>query len=425
MERPTSRRRFLGCCGTGLALGFAGCLDGEEDPDRSPGSERTDDTTSTTDTGDDQGPVQWTESLGSPTSRPAPGLGAVYVGTESGGVYALAGDDGDQHWSVDVGDPVVGRPVVGEDAIYVVCGETALSSSHRVVALDQNAGRERWTFEPEEWWLELFGLAGGLLYVGTQDDALAGEGETLYALDAASGEVQWSGAVGDGDGLVTDDAVYVRSPGRLDAFDPVDGTRRWSTAVSGYTSGTLVATPETVCHVAEPEGSRGVLVGRDANTGDRRWVLDDWMTTSVTLHDGTLYVGGERLAAVDPVTGDRPWEVEQARFVPDAPVQDGVLYAGGAELGAYDVADGSRQWSWSPDPAVEGVVPNAVSDGSILVDTFREADPRNRYKFAVSRESGDRRWVFDGESELTDLALGESGVLVGGEAGDVVSLARR
>lgn len=428
MQRSAPRRRFLRGCGATVALGVTGCLGagGRTTPTEQDGG--VDGTTPTvTPSSDFEPPARWAFPLDSPTTRPTVDGEWAYVGTEDGELSALATGDGHREWRVDLGDPVAGRPLVGDDRVFVVSGETALYSHQRVSARATDTGEEVWQFEPESWWLDLLGIEDGLLYVATSDDALSGGGQTLYAVDVASGEAAWSREVGDGGrGLIADGTVYVPSAGRLYAYDAADGTHHWSRRLTDYGFRTIAATAEVVSYVDEVDDRRLTLVGVDAATGDRRWTLQDWRATSTTLHDGVLYVGGERLAAVDPATGERPWEREAGGFVPRVPVRDGRLYVGGDGVRAHALGDGAREWAWTPEPAVEGAIPAAAAAGTVYVDTFREADPRNRYKFAVDAASGEPRWVFDGETGLTEMSRpvpGGVGVLVGGEDGRVVALA--
>lgn len=433
MARRPHRRRFLRAAGAAIATGLAGCFGSggpATEPSPTGGSTPTDSATdgsptpSETPSGRGSSPVLWEEPVGSKTTDPPAVDGdTLYVGTDAGTVHALSTADGHERWSFEAAAGIRSRPLVAGDRVLVVSGTMALYEHHTVHAIEAASGDEAWQFGPEEWWLDLLGVHGGLLYVGTHDDALSEAGQTLYAVDVASGDEEWSGEIGDPrGGLVTGDAVYVPTWGRLYAFDAADGTERWSTSLPDYNFRSLAVAGETVCYVGDVDDARGTLVGVDAATGDRRWTNDDWTATTTTLHDGVLYVGGQRLAAVDPATGESHWEREPGGFVPRVPVRDGTLYVGGDRLRAHDVADGSERWSWSPDVTVEGLVPNGASDGAVYLDSFRDADPRNRYKFAVDADAGEGRWVFDGESELTDLAVADGRVFVGSAEGSVYGL---
>ncbi|WP_157837722.1 PQQ-binding-like beta-propeller repeat protein [Haloferax sp. ATB1] len=58
---------------------------------------------------------------------------------------------------------------------------------HGLVVLDAETGAVEWTFSPEAWLLGILGVTEDVLYVRTEDDAIADAGQTLYALSAADG----------------------------------------------------------------------------------------------------------------------------------------------------------------------------------------------------------------------------------------------
>lgn len=438
---PSNRRRFLRRCGTALAIGLAGCLGteragtaGTPDPVRSPSLDTdtaTPSVSSTPDAGespsDGQSPVVWREELGAPVTTPPTVSGdTVYVATESGAVHAMATDDGRERWTFDTGQPIQRRPVLADGAVFVVSGTMELGANHEVYALDAATGRKRWRFGPQSWWLELFGAFDVTLYVGTSDDAISNTGQTLYALTTDAGTERWSAEIGDpSGGLVADETVYIPSYGRLYAYDALDGKRRWTKDLADYSHRTIAANDDTVFYVTETDGARGAVFALETATGEKKWSFDDWFATSTTFHGGTLYVGGAHVAAFDPATGEQRWQADDHAFVPRVPVRDGTLYAGGDGMRAYNVDDGTVRWSWSPDPAVRGALPAAATSEVVYVDSYREQDPRNRYKFAVEVETGEQRWVFDGETELSDLVSDGQRVFVGGENGIVYALGPR
>lgn len=427
---PTSpRRRYLRGCAAALGLALAGCLDRNTDPKTTPTNTEPPTTTrptaaeTTEETPEPEPPVVWKRSMdGEITAGPEGASESVYVGTGSGTVASFRAADGGEQWSYDADARIQAWPVRVGDTVFVVAGEDELFANHVVVALNADTGAERWTFAPEEWWLEVLGAAGNLLYVATADDAIESDGQTLYALSLDDGTVRWSGEIGDPSaGLVTDEAVYVPTYGRLYAYDAATGEQWWTRALRGYSYRTVAATDGTVCYVASEGDTRGELFALDAATGETKWSHDEWFATSTTLHEGTLYVGGEHVAAFDPASGDRRWQADESGFVSRVPVRDGTLYAGGDAVRAYDTEDGTLGWTWTPEEAVEGLQTAAVGADSIYVDSWSDADPRNQYKFALSL-AGKKQWAFKDETDLTDLSSDGERAYVGGENGDVYAL---
>jgi len=104
----------------------------------------------------------------------------------------------------------------------------------------------------------------GTVYVGSDD-------ETLYAVDAATGDQEWA--------------------------EPLDPIQSSPTVVDG------------TVYVGSNDGT---LHAVDAATGDQEWAFtepSDVVNSSPTMVDGTVYVGShdETLYAVDAATGDQEW----------------------------------------------------------------------------------------------------------------------
>ncbi|MFB6223099.1 MAG: PQQ-binding-like beta-propeller repeat protein [Haloarcula sp.] len=426
---PSSRRQYLRGCVTTLGLASAGCLGSNGTTETSPTDTETTTeskagTATNTQIEQTEPFVVWQHTLGSEIASPPISTGdSLYVGTGSGTVKSLITDDGSQQWSYDASDGILSQPIHVGNNVFVVTGAEGLYKDHVVVALDAETGSKLWTFSPGEWWLELLGATEDMLYVGTNTDELTKRGQTLYALAISDGSVQWSGEIGDQyEGLLSNGTIYVASYGRLYAYDAETGEKRWVNDITDYYSQTMVATDRTVCYAADVDETRGTLIAVDSDTGETIWSNDEGFVASTTLHDGTLYVGGTRIAAFDPTSGEQQWQAAQSGYVQQAPVQNGVLYAGGDIIRSYNSNNGELGWTWEPDVDVEGVMPAAVVSNSLYVDSWTSYDPRNRFKFALDETTREKRWGFDVKSDLTDLSFGEKRAYVAAENSTVYAL---
>ncbi|PSP75597.1 hypothetical protein BRC81_14505 [Halobacteriales archaeon QS_1_68_20] len=430
MDRPT-RRRVLRV--GALAAATAGCVarrgttPTEESTGTPPGAtpdtstETPTETSSETPTDHASEHVAWRRPVdGAVDVVPAVQGGTAFVGTDEGTLHALSGGDGTERWSAGFDAPT--RSVTAVDGlVLVVVGTHELGNDHEVFALAPD-GTERWRFAPGEWWLTVVGVHGETVYVATGDDAIGSEGETLYALDRASGEVRWSAEVGDpGGGLVTDRAVYVPTYDRLYAYDH-DDTRRWDREGIDYGYRTLVVVGDTVALVIRTDDGQRAAVGLATADGSERWRLDDWFVTSLRAVDGDLYAGGEHVAALNPATGERRWESSAGGSIYDAPVVDGTLYSGGQSIAAVATGDGTVRWTAEPD--VYLVDPVAVLDGTVYAHGSATEDDRNRHLLGFGADGGSHRWTVATEQPLEDpVVVGESGgdgPLVAGSGGGVV-----
>ncbi|MEV5829190.1 PQQ-binding-like beta-propeller repeat protein [Spirillospora sp. NPDC052242] len=143
--------------------------------------------------------------------------GTVYFGTDDGTMYAVDADTGREDWRhrFDVAEwnPLIaggaGLPIVSDEAVYY-------ENDGYVVALDVDTGRPLWTHEPGlgEGIVLLTGGDGQVLYRDSPD---GGERETVYALDASSGERLWDDALGESTDVVGGTVYFVDDDGALRA----------------------------------------------------------------------------------------------------------------------------------------------------------------------------------------------------------------
>jgi len=370
--------------------------------------------------------VSWSVDVGAAVeTTPVVGDGAVYTGTKGGTVLGHALEDGAQQWVFETDTPIQDLALAG-DVVLAVSGTVELSADQTLYALDAGSGEQLWTFSPGNWWLELLATRDGVVYVATADDALGPTGQELYAVPVADGEPAWSAEIGDPrEAVLTDDGIFVSSTGRLYAFDRTDGTKRWHAATPDPVFTTLAAVGGVVVQGFQPEDADvyGLLAGFDPGSGEERWRLDDWSVTSTGTDDGDLYAGGAAVAALDPADGTTRWQTDDRGFVRESAVDETHLYASSDGVRAIDRESGETGWTWSPDPAQGGVQVAGIADERLYLDAYHDAEPRNQFKFAVGTNAGDGVWTFEDGAQLTDLAVGEDGIaIVGGANGRLYAL---
>jgi polyvinyl alcohol dehydrogenase (cytochrome) len=169
-------------------------------------------------------------------------------------------------------------------------------------------------------------IANGVLVAGDYSG-------TVYALDAVTGKVRWKrklGAPVDGSaaidaaaphgGIVYVPLAKVGGP-RLAALSLRDGTRRWSTVLTGQPGSSVYGSPTywrgtVFIGTSGPQGdgstARGAVVALDARTGAVRWRTfmvppghdggAVWATPAIDTATGRLYVGTGN-AYHEPVAG--------------------------------------------------------------------------------------------------------------------------
>lgn len=322
-------------------------------------------------------------------------------------------------WTVETDAPVFGSPLVADGTVFV--GD----ESGRLWALAAEDGAEAWTFVAEGAVRARPALSEGRLYVPADDGA-------LYCLRASSGEPLWTSRIGAApsprerigsprwsyDNLtsaaaVADDSVYVGTlDGDLVALDAKTGAERWRQR----TGGAIVSTPLIAAGKALYGSFDGKLRALDARTGEPAWTFDAGApVTSSPAAFGDLCIVGTRnydLLGLDLATGERRWLYYYwfSWVESSATILDGVAYVGssdGARLFAIDAASGRELWvcrvlgsAWGT-PAVSDEL---VFIGSVGVKDY-VCDHRPAFH-AVDRRTGRPAWIFRQERPATGVLSG-------------------
>lgn len=442
--RSLATRRALLLSGGAVAAALAGCAtrsgdDSGTTDDTDPAPEPTPEPTSPTarnrrtsgPVASDHPAVRWTYDITAGVrDAPAVADGTVYVGgwrptegTPTPGyepgpaesLFALDAADGTARWRHQLRAPVQATPTVGPDGVAAVTGRYGLvhGRGFAVTALAPD-GTRRWRFAPDLPYksLTVVGIAAGRVFVGTADDALGSAGETLYALDAATGEVAWTDDVGDvGGGVAGGGTVYVAETGHVSAYDATSGRANWR--VPGDTVADVTAT-ETAVYVADD-----AVRALDPADGAERWryAPAERLTTSAVA-GGTVYVGtdGGRVVALDATDGSDRWRGTIDDAVWDLQPGGDAVYVGGRRAGAValDAADGSQRW------AVAGGGEAHV--GPVVGDAVVVVGPDGRWLRSTAVADGRERWRFEPTGDPTAPVTAGGRVVVATDRGLVYGL---
>ncbi len=400
----------------------------------------------------DDGEELWRFPTDAPiTATPATDGTTIYAGDQNGILYALDPATGHEswHWLVDAGAPireivysnglvllgVEGGSVIAVDALlattrwrYATAGERVKLSplidgavyvaswDGSLAALDAATGQEQWRATTGGDRLRVTPLvAGGLVFTG-------GEGEVLYGLDPATGEVRQRMDAG---GWVlslaaTDDTLYVgTNDNTLLALDPADLNERWRFDAGG-TVWSIVPTAEAL-YVGSTDGH---LYAVDPDNGEELWRFQtgDELETAAAIGDDRVFVGGRRaraLAALDPDDGSEVWRLAGSPFTTPPVVAEGLVFLGGGDdnLYAVDAASGAIRWRFAAGNGSTGQGP-AVVDGVV----YLPADEVGIY--ALDAQSGEERWLAEIPGQyLSSPAVVDGVVYVAGDyAGRLVAL---
>lgn len=413
------RRWFLAAAGT-AALGGCGKVITNDEPaaddrpagtndtatrtatDRPPGeteeATETEEETGTDETGAEPAAANWPSHRGD-----AGNTAAVPAGP------AIDADDVREAWTY-----AHGRESPGAD-VAVVDGTVYLSEGGAVRALDGDDGSTEWLSAD-------VGAAGTPAVDG---DAVYVSGEQLTALDARTGSVVWESDVdverGVGVPTVAHDAVFAVVDDTVHAFDPADGSVRWTTGpddndLYSFDRRSVAANDDALFAPGD-----GRLFSFDPETGEDRWYddprfhrLNYWDGVSATGEVVTALHDEEQIAFRHPDTNE---ELGSSPGVRPAAVDDEVAITVSRDtVYGADVRSGEQLWEFGQKSHAFGE-PTIVGD-TAYVHAGTGGDPEyDDSLVALDKRSGDVRWTLEagGGREVGDtvVATGDELYLVG------------
>ncbi len=271
------------------------------------------------------GSERWrTDVDGFAPSGPAVVDGVVYVPADDAGVYALRATDGTVLWHANPEAEVRGPPVVAGGSVYVQGRDGLLALAH-------DTGAVQWRTErANDVPYAAPVVAEDLVY------AYGDEGDTLLAVDAADGTVEWESEELIGTGAeaslaVSGDYLYAATGNALEEYDRRSGSLR--TRWRNLESGDPVVADGRI-YVGGRTGQLADATVYAYRSGEREpvWTRDTGVdvTGGVTLAGDLLYVTQRdgTLLALDATDGTTRWEhvPREGRFRTPT-VLDGRLYA--------------------------------------------------------------------------------------------------
>jgi outer membrane protein assembly factor BamB len=313
-------------------------------------------------------------------------------------------DSGTVEWRFDTGGGVFSSPTVVGGTVYVG------ARGNTLYAVDAESGEQSWAFTgPIDAIHSSPTVVDGTVYAGALDN-------TLYAVDAESGEEAWRFANASGtlfsSPTVVDRTVYVGShDSNLYAVDADSGDQKWSFTEP---SAEIYSSPAVVDGTVYVGSHDSNLYAVDADSGDQKWSFTEpsaEIYSSPAVVDGTVYVGSHdgNLYAVDAGSGDEEWTfTEPSAEVYSSPtVVGGAVYVGSWDgtLYAVDVDSGDREWAFS-SPSGEVWSTPTVAGGTVYIGAT------DATLYAVDAATGEQEWAF---SELAELTVSSPTV-----AGDIV-----
>ncbi len=286
----------------------------------------------------------------------------VYVSSLDGKVYALnAGKDGKRRWAAATKGPVVSTPVVDGELVY------AGSLDNTFYAFESSSGKVRWKHDTGSPVFSTAAVAAGTVCFG-------GNGK-IFGLDSRTGSLRWSQPA---DGwfqarTATDGTTFYLGDwaNTLYALDAATGNPRWKVKMGRSKAGALafyyspaISSPAVadgrvfVCTNDNTLHAVNVETGKDAWTARAPEGRDTFGYNSPLVVDGKVYLGGlgpnGDLTALDGRSGDVLWRVSTgAENYDSSPIMAGKHVVIGSVRGTFfwvDSATGAVKHQYSIDP---------------------------------------------------------------------------
>ena len=340
------------------------------------------------------GGAAWTFKTGGPiVTSPVIAGGVVYIASLDGHLHAIDQDSGAEKWKFKSRLPIASSPAVDGGTIYFV------SSAGSIAALDAATGTPKWVFAieyerrfeaknlhglpsaaqtiPDAW--DIFtsspAVARGKVYFGSGDG-------NVYAVDAATGVLQWKFPTGDvvhASPAVVDGMVYIGSwDSRLYALDAETGQPRWT-----FEAGQDPVIHNQVGFQGSPAVVDGVVyVGcrdahvyaLDAATGRKKWdypTSKSWVIGTPAVRDGVVWVGtsdSSRFMALDARTGRLRFNFKAGAYVFSSAAIAGDRVVFGSHNGrlyALDTKSGTQAWDFETQAAQQDPMHVLNPDGTL------------------------------------------------------------
>jgi len=424
MNDSASRRRFLAAMAAAAATGLSGCggdgsstptaadVDETPTPEPTPMDESTPTATPTdTPTGTPQPTPQETATpTGTATATPTPEPVELtdwptymYDQGNTGHNPDAVGphEDVSVVWERDLeSNQVNGTPVLANGTVYVGDGRVNTESG-TLYALDARSGETQWSFDLPGPVVGGAGVSEGRVYAGSRGTMAAyrEDGSELYRFDTRSNGRVSAPTFGDG-------SLFFGLQDTLYRVESLRNVQEWT----GETFGVIPSAPvfdDGSVYVPNYDGS---VYAFNANNGNERWSneLGD-RVNGLSMRNGRIYAPteGGRLAQLND-QGSIVWSVSHGNAVTATPaVTEERVYFGlrNGDLVARSVSDGFEQWRFtdSGDPIT---APPVVADGTVY---FGSNDSR---VYAVDAESGEQEWAFGTGNNIVDPAPVVSGGMV-------------
>jgi outer membrane protein assembly factor BamB len=266
----------------------------------------------------------WYQSLGTPLlEAPLESDGLLYLLASDGYLHVLNARNGAEQWRVSIGGELTSNGLaLGRGLLYLAF------DGHYLAALDAHTGQMRWRFDT-------VGSVRGVPFVIGRDVLVSSGANSLFCLDALTGEEYW--AFHSEDALaqfwptrsmpvVANNTAYVAlgASTEFNALNLRTGRKMWEVNLhERMTGGPLLDVALGVVYVVTWSGK---VVALDMRSGALRWQYQmasgSQASPALDQQAGVLYTGDYSgdLYALDAATGQARWHIPVGSSLNTAPL---------------------------------------------------------------------------------------------------------
>jgi len=210
-------------------------------------------------------------------ATPTVGDDNIYVGDESGNIYALNGETGGRLWKETFNTTVINSVTIEDGILYIgsVGGE--------IHAIDAENGEVLWEFEESGRTAGVPAVSDKMVYAGFSDNGLYAikEGNNLWSY-----ETPWPSWISP---VFTNGTVYAGGQ-RIHAIDSEDGNESWTFDINGVAN-TPAVTDENLYTMTGGYDSQNMMYSIDREDGSENWrvEIDTRAQEGPVVVDGTVY----------------------------------------------------------------------------------------------------------------------------------------
>ncbi len=319
--------------------------------------------------------IKWKfPTMGQVISSPAIANGTLYVGSTDGNLYAVDLGSGTQKWKFATHVRVTSSPAVDGGTVYFG------SYNGNFYAVDAASGQLKWKFQtpgerrfagkhlhgsqpagesmpdPFDYYLSSPSVSGGIVYFGSGDG-------NVYALDAASGKLNWKFQTGDvvhASPAIADGTLFIGSwDSYFYALDAATGKEKWRFKTGEdheiYNQVGIQSSAAVMDGVVYFGCRDSNFYALDAQTGVKKWVFNNkgsWVISSPAVQDGKVYFGTSDtglLYQFDAKSGTPVFSVSSKGWpmFSSPALAGGMLYIGSTEGKLFGIDLKTQQLAWT------------------------------------------------------------------------------